>query len=853
MLQTRRPVHWLAEADCANCSLSCDGAAVTPVGGAGPRDAALAIVGEAPGFYEVASGLPFSGPSGNLLWSELAKARIARGAVYATNALLCPLPVGKLLRSKDLTACNSRLLRELQALDGPKVILCLGASAATAVSGQKRSMGVMSGRTEWSEAFNAHIVYSYHSAAVLRNPGLYTDFAGAVRAAVRALDAERGPAPVPEYDYSAPDTPSAALTALAALREKSLIVCDLETTGLDPLVDRILDVGFAADASQALLLNEVVANDPDVRAAMKALFEDSKITWIWHNGKFDTKMLRAQYGIQARVDGDTMLLHYCLDERSGGEGGGFHDLKRLAHAYCGAPLYAEDVDSAHMESVPLEIRQPYHAADCVYTFRLWERLQEQAANEPPSRKNYPMPIEVHDRLLVPASNAFAEIELRGLAVDRARLRTLQLDTLAQIETTRAACETLVPEGSLPTHRKQDRFNPNSTKQVAAVLNTFVEYRPVTSTDKTAMHALQRLDMEANRPPNPFLEKVMEYRSLLHTKTTYLDGIESRLSADGRLRGTILIHGTTSGRLSSRDPNLQNLPKDSALKEVFVPSPGHVLCEADYRRLEVGVLAWYSGDKKLAEDFAAADFHWNVAQSVFPQIVEEMEASSGYLAALEDVCKDHAMFADFARRQSRANERTHNPEELYDWLKTRLRRQAKYVSFGIMYGEGAQSLADVEKGLGVSVAEAASFIQQWKQTYPTAVRWLNSQVTLARSSRWVESASGRRRRFTYPLNLATHIANEAQNHPVQALASDICLLALLSLNRELPARGLGNVLLSVHDSILFELSAVRAVEAIELVHKTMTGVLSSDLVSFEIDVAVGPNWGSLQKYHRGAKE
>lgn len=771
---------------------------------------------------------------------------MTRDQVYTTNALLCPVSEDKPLRAKDLAACNERLHIELRSLTNPKVILCLGASAATAVTGEKRSMGMMSGRTEWNADYQAYIAFAYHPAAVLRNPGLYTDFRGALRRALRHREAEPGPIPVPEVAYTAYTGPAHvrdALATLARLATCPVIACDLETTGLDPLTGRILDIGFAATGDHAYIFNEGVLADASVQAATRWLLASENVKWLWHNGKFDVKMLRA-HGYPARVDGDTMLLHYCLDERTGGEGGGFHGLKRLSHAYCGAPLYAQDVDTAHMESVPLDVRHPYHAADCVYTFQLWEALTDQAAREPASREGYPMPREVHDRLLVPASNAFADIELRGLRVDRARLTTLQLSTLEQIEATRTRVEGLVPEHLRPVVKKpKDRFNPNSTKQVLSVLNTFEEYAPITSTDKTTMHSLQRKDMEANRPPNPFLEQVMAYRSLLHTKTTYLDGIEARLSADGRLRGTFLLHGTTSGRLSSRDPNLQNLPKDSALKDVFIPSDGRVMCEADYRRLEVGVLAFYSADERLAADFAAPDFHWNVAQSVFPSIVAEMEASRGWLAPLEDICNDHAMFADFARRQARPNERTNDPDVLYGWLKTRLRRQAKYVTFGIMYGEGAKSLADVEKGLGVEVSEAASFIRQWKRTYPTAVRFLEKQVTLAERTRWVESMSGRRRRFNYPLDLQTHISNEAMNHPIQALASDICLLALLKLNEELPARGLGDVLLSVHDSILFELDAVRLKEATDLVHSVMTTILKSDLVTFEIDLAVGPTWGS----------
>jgi DNA polymerase-1 len=375
---------------------------------------------------------------------------------------------------------------------------------------------------------------------------------------------------------------------------------------------------------------------------------------------------------------------------------------------------------------------------------------------------------------------------------------------------------------------------------------------IKSTSKAVLHELQAFDREYGRVEEPFLRDVLEYRSLVHTKATYLIGLghdvfdRVTVYSDGyRVRTHLLMHGTATGRLASRDPNLQNIPKDSPIREMFVPTDGYTFIEADYAQLEVRVLAWISEDRELAATVREKDVHWATASRVWPALTRNMLAALGSddeLSELEELCHTNSMFLDFYLRQRGPN-RTNKASELYDWMKTRIRRQAKYVTFGIMYGEGAEALSLGEKGLGVPVKEAQSYIDNWRATYRQAWAWLQQQAAFAKYERWVESPNGRRRRFGYPDELS-HVANEAMNFPIQSFASDINLAALVKLNHRLRSERCGFVLLPVHDSQLFEVPTDQLATGEDYIRSAMTTVIRDDQVTFDVDLKRGSSWADL---------
>src|SRR5678816_2637665 len=317
-------------ADCAHCSLCEDGIPDAPVYGDGADRPELVIVGEAPGATEARTGEPFKGPSGKLLDKALADHGIDREEVYVTNTLLCLPPHGKALRTRDLRACSGRLYRELDELPSAKVILCLGATAITALRGEKSTLAQWNGRTEWSEKYGAHLVFAYHPAAVLRRPELYDEFLAGIRTAIDMLDAPEGPIEVEDIEWEVETSLWHMERVLHAADPDALCVVDIETEGLDPFRHKLLSVGLCWNTHEAYIIPALLLHDWAGHAILRTfLMSATKI--IGHNLKFDVQHLDRQIGARPAIYGDTMLLHHALDERSGGEGGGFHDPVSYTH------------------------------------------------------------------------------------------------------------------------------------------------------------------------------------------------------------------------------------------------------------------------------------------------------------------------------------------------------------------------------------------------------------------------------------------------------------------------------------------------------------------------------------------
>ena len=817
------------------------------VRGVGDPDAELIVVGEAPGRNEQAYDMPFVGASGILMQRTIEAYGIAWDATYRTNALLCMPP--KQVSPRALRACATRLAAELDACTSKRVILAVGKSAVTALHGEATSMASMNGVIEWSDRYACWIVYAYHPAFVLRNADAVNEFNWAVSRAQRMRQPNSQPPVLPPLPYHTahPDDPDDA-ERLGQAFSASLIICDIETTGLNPRTDHILEIGLRWGTEQPFIIPHSTFQRANWAAALRALFGNRSIRFVGHNYKFDCEFLQAA-GFPAVVGGDTMLLHHCLDERSGndddgGWNGGHHDLKSLAQYYLDWPDWSAEVDrlmkaGKSMTAVPPEQRRQYHAYDLEATWRLWHVFNRRVRTEPQTRAGYLTPLDCHERILVPAANAVARMEQRGIRIDVERLTRLADDYVRMAHESTEEMRLLADKPQL---------NPRSWKQVARVLydapaDGGLGYRNLRKTDKLTLHELQRLDALEGNASSAFLEATLKTRSLLTVKSTYLDGIRRRLDPDGRIRTNLLLHGTVTGRLASRNPNLQNIPADSVIKELFIPSDGMLMANADYKQLEVRGLAWYSHDPALCAALRAADFHWEVCKVAFADIVAALEAART-ISQLEGVAASTRMFDEFARRQRVASQRTDDVATLYGWLKTRLRRKAKYVTFGNIYGEGAEALAQEEKGLGCTVAEARKFQHSWRNTYRHAAAWLDEQTRLAKRDGWVESATGRRRRFSQTAYVASDsIQTESRNHPIQAFASDINLQAMTQLETLLPAHNLGYVLLPVHDSILFELTADRLAEARALITQVMTSVVVSEHVLFDIDFATGANWGA----------
>jgi len=302
--------------------------------------------------------------------------------------------------------------------------------------------------------------------------------------------------------------------------------------------------------------------------------------------------------------------------------------------------------------------------------------------------------------------------------------------------------------------------------------------------------------------------ILEYRQLQTLKGTFIEGLLSRVSSDSRVRADFLLHGTVTGRLSSRDPNLQNIPilVGPLIRDAFAATPRWTLVKADYNQLELRCAAYYSRDELLMKYYEEnKDVHKMVASEVFSVPEERVTERQRYIA--------------------------------------------KYIDFGIIYGRGAKSLAFGE--LKCSVAEAQRYIDSFLSRFQGLARWMEKIKNQAITQGYVTTPFGRKRRFPIILDSnREEISRQAVNAPIQSMASDICLTALTRLyNRFDPE--IARILLTVHDEILMESREVD--EIIPIIKYEMEENCSIESpVSFKVDIKIGQRWGSLEKVSNNMK-
>ncbi len=395
---------------------------------------------------------------------------------------------------------------------------------------------------------------------------------------------------------------------------------------------------------------------------------------------------------------------------------------------------------------------------------------------------------------MPLSHVLSDMELAGVGVDRTGLEAMARELGDRID------ETL-----REIHRLAGRaFNPNSPRQLAQLLFEDMGLPPGKKTPggapSTDVEVLEELASH-----HQVVARILEHRQLVKLKGTYVDGLRALVNpATGRVHTCFNQTGTATGRLSSSEPNLQNIPVRMELgrriRKVFVPAnPGHRLLAADYSQIELRILAHLSGDPVLIDAFQQGeDIHARTAQEVFGAVTPE------------------------------------------------LRNRAKAVNFGLVYGMTDYGLS---RDLGVTVGEAARYIEQYFQRYGRVQEYFGEVLEQARSRGYVTSLLGRRRYIPElrSSNRQTRSFAEraARNTPIQGSAADLIKLAMVKLHRELKARSLrGRMILQVHDELLLEAPPEELTEIAGLAREAMTGAMCL-AVPITVDFKVGANWYDLE--------
>lgn len=782
------------------------------------------------------------GKAGKLLRETLMDIGVEWGDTYRNNALMWRPPENRDPTPEEIRACNPRLMADL--IDAqPKIIVPLGNFGVAAILGGKtgitRKRGIYREITIGRHTFG--VLPTLHPASIFRSPDGYIDFYQDLAFAKRIADGE-DPIVEPPYDnYVIINTQRGFNALMRRFKRLGHTSIDLETTSLDPDTGDILCVGMSWERETAVILDWVALiedNQSNHEQLGRAL---SGVDCSFHNGQFDVMWLNSR-GIFPRFTMDTMLAHYCLDERKGS-----HGLKRVAASYYKAPEYDVHLKSSlNTEAANEDRKAPlklslddwddnetrtnislYCGADADFTNRLTEDLREEMIEDGVD--------SVHDDILIPAAHHFIDLERTGMKVDEEYHEELGARWAGELQDL---------EDQLRAYPGASDLNFNSPKQVSKYLfddlglnqmsakkdvltqsEVLEEIRMIEDTEAIEYWQTASSAVFSNMKPRSTstymlhwlaqqdeFPRLMVQHRLLGTKLkNYYHGYKA-LMRQGRIHPRYRLHGTRTGRLSSTDPNIHGMPRLKEIKKIFIADDGYVVIYADYSQAEIRALAHLSGDAVLREA-CAGDIHREVSKQLFRLTDADLNAMS-------------------------EEERTFR------------RRAAKTIAFGIIYGRMPKSLAPQ---LGVTVKEAEIYRDRFLRQMPEASRWIRDQKLLVRKEHEVASIYGYKRRFPVFLDKRhiSEIERQAVNTPIQNFASVMTLLANIRVMDRI--REMGYVPMAwphVHDGFGVQVPEEIAEEAQEIMIEETHNVGFETDVPFAVEVHRGYGWGDLEKVYEG---
>ncbi len=612
-----------------------------------------------------------------------------------------------------------------------------------------------------------------------------------------AVAAEGGRTTAADFTYTCVDTEKALKLLAAQLKKAKRFAFDTETTADPPerakqaMWAKLAGVSVSFETGAAYYvpvkgpLGATTLPIEVVRKHLGPIFANPKTIKIGHNIKFDRIVLQnAGFDIAGPMI-DTRVAAHVLDSSRMS-----YDLKSLGvdilqhQSITYADVVGRGKNKITIDAVPVEVVTPYAAEDADVTFRLAEVLQQELADEGLT--------QLFDDLEMPLLPVLADMERTGIIVDPQRLKKMETELSRKADSLREQIIDLAGR----------EFNVDSPKQLAAILFDELEL-PVIKRTKTGpstdASVLGELAVEHDLPA-----LVLDYRKLTKLLSTYLKALATCIHPKtGRVHTSFNQAGTATGRLSSSDPNLQNIPirteEGRRIRSAFVAPKDWLLLSADYSQVELRVLAHLCEDETLTQAFLDdQDIHRIVAAEVFD-------------VALEDVSDDQ-------------------------------RARAKAVNFGIIYGQGPFGLSTA---LRIPRHEAADFIARYHQRFARIKEFLDACIAQAKKHGYVETIFGRRRRIVDIDAKNTQQRNAAErlaiNSVVQGSAADLIKQAMLNIARRIAHEDRpSHMLLQIHDELVFEIPA-KAVEAEQsMIVEEMAGAIELS-VPLKVDVGVGPNW------------
>ncbi|MCF6432486.1 DNA polymerase I [Leisingera sp. MMG026] len=587
------------------------------------------------------------------------------------------------------------------------------------------------------------------------------------------------------------------------IRRRGWVAVDTETTGLDEMVVDLVGISLCVEAGEACyipLAHKAGGDDlfggeglsdgqmplEEAVAMLKDVLEDPAILKIGQNMKYDAKILH-RYGVDVAPIDDTMLMSYALHAGMHGHGMDALSERYLDHTPIPIkPLLGSGKSAITFDRVPIDDAVPYAAEDADITLRLWQAFKPQLHQE-----RVTTVYETLERPLVPV---LADMERNGIKVDR--------DTLSRMSN---AFAQKMAGLEAEIHELAGRsFNVGSPKQLGEILFDEMSL-PGGKKGKTGAYATGADILEDLATEHDLPARVLDWRQLSKLKSTYTDALQDHINAEtGRVHTSYAQTGASTGRMASTDPNLQNIPvrteEGRRIREAFVADEGNVLLSLDYSQIELRILAHMAGIDALKAAFAEGqDIHAMTASEMFEVPLDQM-----------------------------------TPE---------IRRQAKAINFGVIYGISGFGLA---RNLRIPRKDAQGFIDRYFERFPGIRKYMDQTVEFAKEHGYVQTLFGRKI-HTAEINAkgpkAGFAKRAAINAPIQGTAADVIRRAMVRMPAaiaHLPAR----MLLQVHDELLFEVPEAAVEETIAAARQVMQTAADPAVhldVKLVVDAGRGQNW------------
>lgn len=593
------------------------------------------------------------------------------------------------------------------------------------------------------------------------------------------------------HTYHLIDTKEKRAQLISELNKQSEVCFDTETTGLDAHTAELVGMSFAFKTAEAYYIPvpEDQTETQQIINEFKSVFENPKITLIGQNIKYDLLVLK-KYNIHLKGKlFDTMVAHFLIQPEMR------HNMNVLAETYLNySPVSIETLigkkgkGQISMRDVPVEDVKEYASEDADITLQLKNKFEEMLST-PETKKLF-------EEIEIPLIPVLAAMEAEGISLDKNALKEISGELEKDILKVDNEIQQLAGKA----------FNVSSPKQVGEVLFEVLQITEKPKKTKTGQYATGEDVLAKLVGKHEIVGKILDYRELVKLKNTYVDTLPELVNPNThRIHTSYNQVVAVTGRLSSDNPNLQNIPirteRGREIRKAFVArDENHILLSADYSQIELRIIAELSKDQGMIDAFQSG------------QDIHKATAAKVYNVSLEEVTSD-------------------------------MRRNAKMVNFGIIYGISAFGLSE---RLNIPRKEAAAIIENYFDKYPRIKAYMDESIDLAREKGYVETIMGRRR-YLRDINSSNHTVRgyaerNAINSPIQGSAADMLKIAMINIHKDFIDKGIrSKMLLQVHDELVFDVLKEELEIVKPIIENRMKNAIPSLTVPMEVGMGIGKNW------------